>query len=113
MKAIGRQDVILFPGVAAVLANGVPFATYPQPFLGPVCGVFILTASVLSIGLGVLVLRKGNKVGRGAIILGLIALLLGAFLPALFTVRESAHRAAEAPALCTVLTLSPHKRSRA
>ncbi len=92
-----KQSLILMPGELAVLANGVPFATYPQPFLGPVCGIFILTASVLSMGIGVLALRKGNKVGRGAIILGLIALLLGAFLPALFTVRESAHRDAEAP----------------
>lgn len=94
----GSKDVnfikrygMLLPGIFALLANGVPFITHPVPFLGLPCGIFILSASAFSAGLGIFAVHRGNKMGWWAITLGLIAIALGAFLPGLFVVRESAH----------------------
>ncbi len=109
--AIGRRHLILLPGVSAILANAVPFATYPEPFLGKVGGVFILAASLSSVALGLFARRKGNRLWWAAVSLGAVALILGALLPALFTVREHAHRLAGAPCLGLTTTNLPHDHS--
>jgi len=105
---IRKRHLILLPGVLAILANAVLFATYPEVFLGAPCGIFILTASLFSVGLGLFARRKGNRLWWAAIALGAVAFVLGALLPALFTVREHAHRIAGALSLGVTTMELPH-----
>ncbi len=76
---IRKRHVVLLPGLLAVLGNIVAksiisFSINPEGFDGP--PAFLIAAgSVLSVGLGILALLRGHKIGWWAICLGVIAVI--------------------------------------
>jgi len=73
---IRKRHVVLLPGLLAVLGNIIR-SIYPEVFDRPQQFVHLAinAGPVLSVGLGILALLRGHKIGWWAICLGVIAVI--------------------------------------